>query len=488
VRIALLLGLLLTILPAKAEAFCGFYVSGASTELLNDATMVVLLRAGQRTVLSMQNNYRGPPEDFAMVVPVPVVLHEKDVKTLPHALFDRVDTLAAPRLVEYWEQDPCDSPERERYFATRSDDRSPMAAAAPAGAAVPQVVIEAQFAVGEYDIVILSANDSTALERWLRDNGYAIPDNVEPLLRPYVEGGSKFFVAKVDVQKVAFKAGRAKLSPLRFHYDTNDFTLPIRLGLINAGAKQDLIVHILGNGRFEAANYPNTFIPSNVEVADEVRHRFGEFYAALFDAVLDEAPGSVVTEYSWSARSCDPCPGPVLSSGDLQLLGSDVTLQLDTSHVVLTRLHARYDADSLGEDLVFRSAKPVAGGRGTQTGLSTEATPAHINTFQGRYIIRHYWPGPVTCGQPARGRWGAPPPGYQNRGTRAAKDLALAARGNIQLADVVHVDLPRLKIVTGFVPPAERKNRVGLGFLLGFAAGLIGLGTAALRRKAPRPR
>jgi hypothetical protein len=42
-----------------------------------------------------------------MVVPVPVVLNQDNVKTLPADVFGRVDRLAAPRLVEYWEQDPC---------------------------------------------------------------------------------------------------------------------------------------------------------------------------------------------------------------------------------------------------------------------------------------------------------------------------------------------------------------------------------------------
>ena len=93
--------------PSPASAFCGFYVSGADAKLYNNATQVVLMREGQRTVLSMQNNYQGPPRDFALVVPVPVVLQQGDVRTLPRALFDRIDQLAAPRLVEYWEQDPC---------------------------------------------------------------------------------------------------------------------------------------------------------------------------------------------------------------------------------------------------------------------------------------------------------------------------------------------------------------------------------------------
>src|ERR1044072_4455090 len=69
--------------PKEAAAFCGFYVSGAEAKLFNNATEVVLMREGTRTVLSMQNNYQGPPENFAMVVPVPIVLQKDNVKTLP---------------------------------------------------------------------------------------------------------------------------------------------------------------------------------------------------------------------------------------------------------------------------------------------------------------------------------------------------------------------------------------------------------------------
>ncbi|HHH29559.1 MAG TPA: DUF2330 domain-containing protein, partial [Polyangiaceae bacterium] len=74
---------------ATAEAFCGFYVAGADAKLFNNATLVVMMRDGTKTVLSMQNNYQGPPENFAMVVPVPVVLQKEDVKTLPSTIFER---------------------------------------------------------------------------------------------------------------------------------------------------------------------------------------------------------------------------------------------------------------------------------------------------------------------------------------------------------------------------------------------------------------
>ena len=102
-------------MPGEARAFCGFFVAGGDAKLTNNASQVVLLRKGNRTVMTMSNTYQGPPQDFAMVVPVPVVLKKEDVRTLPADVFDKVDSLSAPRLVEYWEQDPC----RRDYYPTR---------------------------------------------------------------------------------------------------------------------------------------------------------------------------------------------------------------------------------------------------------------------------------------------------------------------------------------------------------------------------------
>ena len=130
------------------------------------------------------------------------------------------------------------------------------------------------------------------------------------MLRPYVESGSKFFVAKVDPKKVNFEDGQAALSPLRFHYDSEEFALPIRLGLANSSGTQDLIVNILApHQRYEVANYQNVTIPTNLDVKDDVRKRFGEFYAALFDRTLEKHPGAVVTEYAWDAMQLRSVPG-----------------------------------------------------------------------------------------------------------------------------------------------------------------------------------
>jgi hypothetical protein len=476
--------------PRSADAFCGFYVAGGDQKLFNDATQVVLMRVGTRTVLSMQNNYKGPPEAFAMVVPVPVVLHEGDVKTLPREVFERVEQMGAPRLVEYWEQDPC----RVNDVVTETRGIYLAAAAPPASvgaAANLGVTIEAKFTVGEYQVVILSAKDSTGLETWLVREKYHIPDGVEPLLRPYVESGSKFFVAKVDPAKVTFDGdGRAALSPLRFHYDSDEFTLPIRLGLANSSGTQDLIVNVLApHQRYEVANAKNVTIPTNLDVGEAVRDKFPAFYAALFDRTLEHNPGAVVTEYAWQASSCDPCPGPTLGQGDFSTLGADVVgdahdrrpagpasrTSMMGYDLVLTRLHARY-GKAITDDLRFRAAAPIAGGRehvqNEQGVLDEGAQPAPQNNFQGRYAIRHPWTGPIRCEHPVRKIWGRPPPeiarqpGFAATGIRPAVGLAFAPRGQVDLTQVVLHDVPAIGITAGrpaAAPDAPRSKPSGTG-------------------------
>ena len=532
------LALLVVILVGRdSSAFCGFYVGGAGAKLFNDATVVVLMREGTRTVLAMQNSYKGPPEKFAMVVPVPVILQEENVKTLRRELFDHVDQLASPRLVEYWEQDPCAQEANMDMGLGRS-----MKAAAPAAVAeaVPTatfgVTVEAKFAVGEYQIAILSAKDSTGLEAYLHAESYTIPEGAEPYFRPYVASGSKFFVAKVDPQKVKMVDGLAELSPLRFHYDSEEFRLPVRLGLINSSGTQDLIVHILGRGtRYEVANYPNVTIPTNLDVAENARDSFGQFYTTLFDRTIEKNPKAVVTEYAWEPTNCDPCPGPALDMSDLTTLGGDVLpssqapvpppaftttppvptptsandascnppytydaqgvkrykahclnsnspppptkkpnvadpLQIPSppqpamplprpvfnawsgGSMVLTRLHVRYTKDTLGEDLVFKAAPAIIGGREIMTNGALEhgAQPSSANNFQARYAIRHGWTGPIDCKDPHRGVWGAKPGTYERPSPKGATKLGLLPRNaKSDLASYVKQDIPEIGFKRG---------------------------------------
>jgi hypothetical protein len=356
------------------------------------------------------------------------------------------------------------------------------------------VTIEAQFTVAEYEIVILSAKDSSGLDKWLRESGYNIPKGAKQVLRPYVEQNTKFFVAKVNSRKVRFENGKAVLSPLRVHYDSPTFALPVRLGLLNSAGKQDLIVHVLGKRqRYEVANYKNASIPTNIRVKDSARESFGSFYDALFERTIEKNRGAVVTEYAWDATTCDPCPEPPLRPDELATLGADVIVPPEDDPYsdipgvvppkrrlaswqpdgfVLTRLHYRYEKDGLDEDLVFRAAGPIVGGRGMpdQSGELGErrAQASSVNNFQGRYAILHPWQGEIACQNPQRGAWGGPPGEAMPRpfaaGNTALKGMTTKTLIG-QLPRLIETDIPELDLEAGAVdltpelkPESEEEN------------------------------
>ncbi len=190
-------------------------------------------RDEDKTVITMANDYQGDPKEFAIVVPVPTVLEKGQIHVADRALIDHLDAYSAPRLVEYFDENPC---ERRVYPAApgpwlsreMSSARLDQARAKSLG-----VTIEAQYTVGEYDILILSAKESAGLETWLRDNGYRIPAGAGPVLGSYLKQGNRFFVAKVNLKEQA-KLGFTYLRPIQMAFESPKFMLPIRLGTVNA--------------------------------------------------------------------------------------------------------------------------------------------------------------------------------------------------------------------------------------------------------------
>src|SRR5262245_59048828 len=304
--------------------FCGFYVARADTKLFNKASQVVIVRDGDRTVMTMANDFEGEPKEFAVVIPVPTVLTRDQIHVGEKALVDHLDAYSAPRLVEYFDQDPCN----------RFEDRiaAPMAAAgglAMTRDAVKQakglgVTIEAQYTVGEYDILILSAQQSSGLETWLRQNGYRIPEGASEVIGSYLKQNMRFFVAKVNLAEQS-KLGFSYLRPLQVAYESPKFMLPIRLGMVNARGTQDLFVYALTrNGRVETTNYRTVKLPADMDLPVYLKqpNEFSSFYKAMFTRQVDNQDGrAVFLEYAWDMKWCDPCAADPLSNDEMRRLG-----------------------------------------------------------------------------------------------------------------------------------------------------------------------
>jgi len=266
---------------APAHAFCGFFVGKADGQLFNKSSQVAIVRDGNRTVITMGNDFKGEMDEFALVVPVPSVLTREQIHVGERRLLERLDAYSAPRLVEYTDGDPC-MIARRSVWPMAAAPATKMRDVAAGTANVLGVTVEAAYTVGEYDIVLLSATQSQGLEIWLRQSGYRIPAPAAAALAPYVRQQMKFFVARVNLKEQR-KSGYQELRPIQIAFESPKFMLPIRLGMANADGPQDLIVYALTrDGRVESSNYQTVKIPSDVEVPEFVQKEFGEFYKETF--------------------------------------------------------------------------------------------------------------------------------------------------------------------------------------------------------------
>ena len=382
----------------EAVAFCGFYVSKADGTLKNKTSQVILVRDGNRTVITMFNDFKGNPKDFAMVVPVPVVLNKSDIKVVDQQIFKTLNEYSQPRLVEYYDQNPCYPMEMEdKAVSFSSPNLVIRGMASQRDKKDLGVKIEAKYLVGEYDILILSAKESSGLKTWLTENDYKIPAGAEEVLEPYIKSNLKFFVVKVNEEEKKKLPGNF-LRPLQISFSSPRFMLPIRLGMANADGDQDMIVYAFTKkGRIECTNYRTHSLPTGNKVPLFVKNNFGNFYANLFQNQWSkEGKALTMLEYAWDVSpknyvKCDPCVATAPSTQDLVQAGvwwinrdwndyNDITNQEEdySDNVYFTRLHVRYNREKFPQDLMF------------------QVTP-NTESYQARYVITHPATGDFSC-------------------------------------------------------------------------------------------
>ena len=363
-----------------AMAFCGFYVAKADASLFNNKSEVIMVRNGTRNVITMSSDFKGDLSEFAMVVPVPTVLAEKDIRVIERRIFDVLNDYSAPRLVNYYDNNPCG------YDLRMYEDYPRMSGIATAESlsemdiktiAKSSVRIEAQYDIDEYKIIILSAKESDGLQLWLEANGYKVPETARQVLEPYVRSNMKFFLVKVNLDKIKDRNSEY-LRPIQIRFDHAKFMLPLRLGMANSNGSQDMIVYALTTeGRVECTNYRTVKMPTDRNIPLYVEPKFGDFYKSLFEKTYkQEGRNAVFLEYAWNvspytAVKCDPCVGPPPVNYDFVEAGADWITQGNFNQTIFfTRLHVRYSRDKFPSDLQF------------------QVTPNNEN-FQCRYVMTY---------------------------------------------------------------------------------------------------
>jgi hypothetical protein len=274
---------------------------------------------------------------MALVVPVPEGVGKEQVRAAAAEVVAHLEAFTAPRFVERWEEDPCAEAADAgvRGAGARASAGKPMASA-PASMADKVAAWKARAGggkaaaasapapAGDYEITLLGAADSLALDAWLGKNGYRLPEGAAATLRPYVEGGSRFVVARIDGAKLAFANGRAKLPPLSLAFEAETPKLPLGAALVSAPGALDVTVQVLGRARYEPADASPTPIPTGLEVTAAARDALAPFYAALFDLTAAYGKGAFVVEHAGAVGACaSGCTAAPLGVADLAALGAE---------------------------------------------------------------------------------------------------------------------------------------------------------------------
>ena len=502
-----------------AFAFPGYFVGDSQEARLGHAAQVLILKHDKVNVVSFMLDYEGPMKRFALISVVPGDVKLSDVSTLKREYMDRVEQMTAPRFHEFWEMDPCESGDAQQEWERDLSVSGPgmLGGGTPTGKLAKELFLDtgAKKKEGEYNFSLLAPGKLPGA--WLTAHGYEQHKGGDAALRPYLSSGYRVLIAEVDTKRVELLGDESvQLSPIRYVTRSQVDEIPSRLGLIASPGQQELLVYVLdATKRFEVANYRNTYPPTNIPLDFKVKERIGEFYAGVHDGLLKRHPGTFLVEYIWSTKGCGkPCPSAPLDIEELMTLGGEVLEQwvpkeerdpkpeelsdeekeaekaklaaapatdrkalaaklnddraliaknraLQARHVyTLTRLHYRYDSETLTADprLVAREGG-VRGGVGVPKGqemkVSMSVEEAPTSGLQTRYNNFHPWKGMQKCDDPQRGRWGKAPRTYRGlRKVWVAQDLTRKKRDLFKLNEVALAAIPALDVAPKMLAPA----------------------------------
>lgn len=220
--------------------------------VVTDHRMILTISQDQSTLYD-QIKYSGNPSSFAWVLPISgtvdvglsadIVFQTLDGSTTTSIIAPPLNCPAAPT---------CNSRGGNASFGADSAGQ-----ASDAGAA-PTVTVTKQEQVGPYSTVQLHATDAGALEKWLSDNGFSIPADVQPVVDKYVGEHFDFLALKLLPGKNV-----TDMRPVRVTTKGASSVLPLRMVAAGTGATVGISLWVLGEGRYEPQNFPSFAIPTD---------------------------------------------------------------------------------------------------------------------------------------------------------------------------------------------------------------------------------
>jgi hypothetical protein len=235
--------------PARACGGCFHVPTPTEVTVVTDHRMAFSI-SQQQSVLWDQIEYSGSPSDFAWVLPV---MPGAQVQLSHDEFFAALDAMTTPTITGPTPN--CGSGGGAGCaFAGGSAAGSSLASPAAAGGGSGVQVIS-QSVVGPYDTVTVHSTDPNALYAWLTANSYDIPDSMRPIIDAYVAANFDFIALRL-----APGQGVQAMQPVRVVTPGAGLTLPLRMVSAGVGAQVGITLYVIGEGRYEAQNFPNAVV------------------------------------------------------------------------------------------------------------------------------------------------------------------------------------------------------------------------------------
>ncbi len=286
--LASVLGVVAQERPASACGGCFHGVAPTERTVVTGHRMAFSISTKQ-TVLWDQIQYSGDPREFAWVLPVQP---GTTIEASYDEWFAALDASTQPQIIGPTPSGGGNSSGGGGCGCGSSADNALSASGGGPGHGEVQVIT--QQVVGPYESVTLRATDPQALETWLSQHGYDLPAAIKPTVDAYTSEGFDFIALRLLPGQ-----GVRAMKPVRVITPGADASLPLRMVAAGVGANVGITLWILGEGRYEAQNFPNASIDDAKLVWSSSANRSN--YEDLATSTMATANGR-----TWLTESAQP--------------------------------------------------------------------------------------------------------------------------------------------------------------------------------------
>jgi hypothetical protein len=323
---------------AASASACGGFFCGRQP--VDQSAERILFKVNPNSVtMIVQIAYTGAADDFAWVLPLGSVPERESLSVFPLAALTALDANTSPQFVA---PSSCFDTGGSGGCGTSSE-----ASATGSRATAGSVMVHFRSEVGPYDVAAIESEDPMALYDWLRQAGFNVNASMLPYIRAYTEEGMKFIALKLRSSQAT-----SDIQPLRFDLPGTTPAIPLRMTALAAEPEMGILVFVLADQRYAAANWPA------VEIEDDQiawQNALRNNWRALVARGVDQAGGQgFVTELAEPTTGLSSLlqSSGFASPADMQAGQALLELMKDARYI--TRLYTRLSPEEMTVDPIFK--------------------------------------------------------------------------------------------------------------------------------------